>query len=153
MSAATDEIDGSPELAEKRTRAEELARAVGAILREYAPKLAALNGEFFQVLDGDIRSQTSRAAWLLDQSEIMRKPLLAILSRGSGLREISPLEPMTRDELSLRMFEIEIQLHHMIRHTNQLRDKLASYKLSDHVAKLRMAAGLPGGQNGPRVGP
>lgn len=153
MSPATEETVESPLIAEKRARAEELARAVMAILREYTPKIAAMNGEFFQVLAGDLRQLTNQAAWLLDQSEILRKPLLAILSRGSGLREISLLEPMTRDELSLRMFEIEIQLHHLVRHTNQLREKVTLFKLDDQVAKLRMAAGLPGGQNGPRVNP
>jgi uncharacterized protein YecT (DUF1311 family) len=126
---------------------EERARTVMAVLREYAEKVAALNKEFGAALinlTSNHRSlNESQVAWLLDQAELMRRPLLAILSRGSGLRENAPIESITRDELSLRMVELEVHLHHMFRHAGELRAKLESWRLAEGVTPLRFAAGLP----------
>lgn len=124
------------------------ARIVMDLLREYAKKLAQLNEELLSANEG-AGYTANRAAWLLDQSEVTRKPLMAILSRGSGLREGSPLESITRDELSLRMFETEVHLHHMLRLAHQLRERITSAKLTEQVAKLRLSAGLNAMKGGP----
>lgn len=137
------------DITERPVNVEEQARIVMGLLREYAAKLAELNSTLLLVLKMEIQNEINHAAWLLDQSELIQKPLLAILSRGSGLRDNSPLETITQDELSLRLFETEVHLHHMMRLSQQLRDKIKSHKLTDDVAKRRMAAGLSGMKGGP----
>jgi hypothetical protein len=132
-----------------RVDVEAHARTVSALLREYAAKLATLCDELLAVLAAPPRDTLDRAAWLLDRSDLVRKPLLVILSRGSGLRENGPLEPLTRDELSLRMFEAEVHIHHALRLTGQLRDKIAGSKYAGEVKKLRLAAGLSAMKGGP----
>ncbi len=132
----------------QRTRNEEQARVVISLLREYRGKLAALTAELTQVIEQGWSSAFDRVAWLLDQSEILRKPLLAILSRGSGLRESVQLDSLVRDELSLRMFETEVHLHHAARLTLALHDLLVNRGAIDKVAKRRVAAGLPALQGG-----
>jgi hypothetical protein len=131
----------------RRAHNEEQARIVMGLLREYSGKLAALATGLLQVQEG-LHYKLSEAAWLIDQSEVIRKPLLTILSRGSGLRENAPLEPITRDELSLRMFETEVHLHHTTRMTLRIRELLTNTKLADQVAKMRVTAGLPVVPNG-----
>lgn len=135
------------ETIERPVNVEEQARIVMGLLCEYAGKLSGLVAEFIQELR-NIPIQMECAAWLLDQSELLRKPLLTILSRGSGLRENAPLEPIVRDELSLRMFETEVHLHHVARLTLVLRERLTQSKWADQVAKMRVTAGLPGEANG-----
>ena len=132
---------------ERPVNVDEQARIVIGVLREYAEKLAALTSELIGII-GNLQGRINEVAWLLDQSEVLRKPLLTILSRGSGLRENAPLEPVVRDELSLRMFETEVHLHHTARLTLQLRDKLTQLKWTEQVAKLRVTAGLPNESNG-----
>lgn len=148
MNATEVETDSSG----RRAHNEEQARVVMSLLREYSGKLAALAAELDQFVE-QVRSrgwvdQPSKAAWLLDQSEILRKPFLAILSRGSGLRETAQLDSLVRDELSLRMFETEVHLHHAARLTLALRELLTNQKTADQVAKMRVAAGLPAIQGG-----
>jgi hypothetical protein len=135
------------ETTERPVNVEEQARIVMGLLREYAGKLSELTAELLQ-LPGPYDLDFNRVAWLLDQSELLRKPLLTILSRGSGLRENAPLEPIVRDELSLRMFETEVHLHHVTRLTILLRDRLSERQMAEQVAKLRVSAGLPGESNG-----
>lgn len=135
---------------ERPAAADDEAQAVLPLLREYAGKLAALGADLSKTIEaGDMRYVVSRAAWLLDQSELTRRPLTAVLSRASGLREHSVLDPVVRDELDLRMTETEVHLHHATRLAGQLRSMVQSAKLSDQVAKLRYAAGLSGMKGGP----
>ncbi|MBY0455853.1 MAG: hypothetical protein K2V38_00800 [Gemmataceae bacterium] len=130
---------------------EEQARVVMSVLREYSGKLAKLVAEFNRILtDAESidwqQTDANEVAWLLDQSEFLRKPLLAILSRGSGLREHAPLEPLTRDELSLRMWETEVHLHHATRMAMSLRSSLRGQPLREPlVEKRRVKSGLPAG--------
>lgn len=133
------------DVSDRHVDVETQAGLVIGVLREYSSKFAALTAELLDATERLPRSaDLDRLAWLLDRSELLRKPIATILSRGSGLRENAPLKPITRDELSLRMFETEVHLHHAIRLTLALRDRLAERKLSDGVAKLRVTAGLPG---------
>lgn len=127
---------------------EEHARIVTAVLREYAEKISALNDELWMALGSPINE--GRAAWLLDRSELIRRPLLTVLSRGSGLRENAPLESITRDILSLRMVELEVHLHHMDRQTAELHALIEHDRKPEEVAKLRVAAGLNVMKSGPR---
>ncbi|HEY1188821.1 MAG TPA: hypothetical protein VGE74_14295 [Gemmata sp.] len=131
-----------------RARNEEQARVVMALLREYSGKLAALTGDLKKLVASGWVNDYDTIAWLLDQSEILRKPLLAILSRGSGLRESAQLDSLIRDELSLRMWETEVHLHHAARLTLALRARLTKSKVMDDVAKMRVSAGLPAIQGG-----
>src|SRR6266498_1394511 len=78
---------------------EEHARIVSELLKEYATTLAALNSALLTAKEDG----PERKAWLLDQGELLTKPLSRIISRGSGLLEHSSLEPLTEDELALRM--------------------------------------------------
>jgi len=132
---------------------EEHARVVMGLLREYVEKLVVINRDLAECVSGWqqplLAGDYSQAAWLLDQSELIRKPLLAVLSRGSGLRENASLEPITQDELNLRMVETEVHMHHMMRLTGELRSHIESKKVMDHVGKLRVVAGLSGMKGGP----
>jgi hypothetical protein len=139
------------ETTERPVNVEEHARIVMTVLKEYVDKLAAFNAEVLDTLCDLGESQTvRRAAWLLDQGELMRAQLPRILSRGSGLLEHSKLTPITQDELALRMREIEIHIHHALRMTHELRKTIEEdKKLGEQVAKLRVAAGLNGMRGGP----
>lgn len=142
-------MNGAAIEAPEQVNVEEQARTVMNLLREYAEKLVTLNRELASCLVTWQRSDPfEQTAWLLDQSELIRKPLLTILSRGSALRENAPIESITRDELSLRMVETEVHLHHMIRQAGELRTRVVQEKKMADVAKFRLAAGLnamPGG--------
>jgi len=138
------------EAPEQPVNVEEQARIVMNLLREYAEKLSTLNRELASCsVSWQRGNPREQAAWLLDQSELIRRPLLTILSRGSGLRENAPLESITRDELSLRMTETELHLHHMIRQAGELRAQIEQKKLMAEVAKLRLVAGLSAMPGGP----
>jgi hypothetical protein len=140
------------ETVEPRINVEEQARIVMTVLREYAEKLVKLNHHLLNVVERTTQNRVipiEEGAWLLDQSEIVRKPLLTLLSRGSGLRENALLELITRDELSLRMTELEVHLHHMIRQTGELRAMIDRWKKTEAVAKLRVSAGLNAMKGGP----
>lgn len=147
MNATEADTPDEPFTTVEQARAvESQARLVMGVLKEYSGKLAELTNGLLRVQER-LQDNLNEAAWLLDQSEVIRKPLLAILSRGSGLREGSPFASVTRDELSLRMFETEVHLHHATRMTLRLRDRLVSAKLIDQVAKMRVTAGLPAEAN------
>lgn len=138
------------EAPEQPVNVEEQARIVMSILREYSEKLVTLNRELASCLATWQRANPfEQTAWLLDQSELIRKPLLTILSRGSALRENAPIESITRDELSLRMVETEVHLHHMIRQAGELRTRVVREQKMAEVAKFRLAAGLSAMPGGP----
>lgn len=133
---------------------EQQARIVSDLLREYAAKLVTLNHELWHWLLSDYSKhgpdqEASRAAWLLDQSEFIRKPLVTILNRASGLQEQSPIGDMTDNELELRRIETEIHLHHMSRLAHELRGELDKKRLTANASRLRMASGLSGMKGGP----
>jgi|GEM_PF-6759778 len=132
---------------ERRVSVEEQARTVSGLLKEYADKLTALNADLLDAICNP--EMTARAAWLLDQGELLRKPLSQIISRGSGLLEHAALDTIVEDELSLRMREIEIHLHHAVRLTHELKQILLDGGLAEQVAKLRVGSGLNAMKGGP----
>ena len=143
MNATTVETDDRP------VNVEEQARSVSALLKEYTEKLSALNANLINAVSNFDRTPTPLAAWLLDQGELLRQPLSRIISLGSGLLEHSNLAPLTKDELAVRMREIDIHFHHMLRLTYELKQATENARLKDAVAKLRYAAGLNGMKGGP----
>jgi hypothetical protein len=130
---------------------EEQARIVSGLLKEYAAKLADLIWDCLELPDVPHTQKPARIAWLLDQGELLCKPLSNIISRGSGLLEHSALSPLIQDELMWRMREIEIHLHHTLLRTHELHQGLAdmSRTMPEEAAKLRLAAGLSGMKGGP----
>jgi hypothetical protein len=130
---------------------EEKARVVLVLLKEYANKLSSLIADLLDLkLYEHLGSGRERAAWLLDQGELLRKPLSQILSRGSAFLEHSNLDTTTENELALRMREIEIHFHHALRLTHELKQKIDEDKsLTAQIAKLRVAAGLNAMKGGP----
>jgi hypothetical protein len=125
------------------------ARVVMNLLREYAGKLSALNTEILQVFGYDVRTTLHHQAWVLDQSELMWKPLLKVLSRGSALREHALLDALTEDELNLRMIEAEIHIDHNVRLADRVRERIVSAKLTEPFARLRFESPLSGMKGGP----
>lgn len=171
---ATAEAPEVAETMELRPSAAEQARIVCELLKEYATKLAELNGEMLKLPFGSFVPSTiplsqlaPRAAWFLDRVDQLRRPLSKIISRGSALleysspdavaklkavapvRENSSLDSLTADELALRMREIEIHHHHMLRLAHEIRQGLTEVKWSEPVKKLRLAAGLNAMKGGP----
>ena len=169
---ATTEAPEVAETTESHLSVTERARIVCGVLKEYAAKLEELNAEILELPFGSFRSVephrlAPRAAWLLDRTELLRKPLSNIISSGSALleysspdaiakmstvgpvRENASLDSLTADELALRMREIEIHLHHTLRLAHELRQNLDNIKLMDQVKKLRVAAGLNAMKGGP----
>lgn len=134
---------------ERRISVEEQARIVCGLLKEYTDKLAALNADLLDAI-GDPYS-TARASWLLDQGDLLRKPLAQIISRGSGLLEHANLDTITEDELGLRMQEIDIHLHHALRLIHELKQAILATgnTLVEQVTKLRVSAGLNAMKGGP----
>ena len=130
--------------------AETEARGVMSVLKEYAEKLSALNSDLMTTRYGYPNGDLfQRAALLLDISETIRKPLARILSRGSALLEHPVLDSFVEDELALRVREIEIHYHHLLRLTHELRQFIDESGEKDQVARLRYAAGLNGMKGGP----
>jgi hypothetical protein len=129
---------------------EEKTKVVLVLLKEYTDKLSAQIRDildFFWQRSLIAPGSLERAAWLLDQGELLRKSLPQIISRGSALLEYLQLETNTKNELSLRMSEIEIHFHHMLRLIHEL--KLAIDNQKNNVAKLRISAGLNAMKGGP----
>jgi hypothetical protein len=143
------EIETSAEIQVRHEKPREEARIVCGLLKEYAARPAELNTEFLDVTATPDVHWMARWAWLLDRSELIRKPLSNIISRGSGLLEHATLDSLTRDELGLRMREIEIQLHHVLRLSHELRQSHEYKRAADQVKKLRLAAGLNAMKGGP----
>jgi hypothetical protein len=143
MNATTVETDDRP------VNVEEQVRNVSALLKEYAEKLSALNANLINTVSNFDRTQARLAAWFLDQGELLRQPLSRIISRGSGLLEHSNLDPLTKDELAVRMREIDIHFHHMLRLTHELKQTTENARLKEAVDKLRYAAGLNAMKGGP----
>jgi hypothetical protein len=174
MNAAISEVPETAETTVSRFTIPDQARIVAGLLKEYSGKLAELNAELLEFsFEAKLaRSLAPQAAWLLDQTEILRKPLSSIISRGSALleysspeavaklRKVAPLrddsyfDALTADELTLRMREIEIQLHHTLRLTHELRETIKAELRrtglrEDLVARLQHAAGLNAMKGGP----
>lgn len=149
MSTVATEPTVMPETTEPRVPVAEQARTVCGLLKEYAEKLSALNAEFLGLSNAPHLRTAPRSAWFLDQAELLRKPLSNILSRGSGLLQHAALDSLSEDELALRMREIEIHLHHMLRLAHELREGLEASRWTETVKKLRVAAGLNAMKGGP----
>jgi len=127
----------------------EHARIVARLLQEYAEKLFVLVNNLLESTKGHHTKDLDRIAWLLDQSEILRKPLLPVLSRACSLEEQGGLDSLAEDELRLRRIETEVHLHHVLRLAHELRLVIDKRKQTESVARLRMAAGLSGMKGGP----
>ncbi len=131
---------------------DEQARIVLGLLKEYAEKLSSLNTDILEARTDPTRGlplRTERAAWLLDQGELLKPPLSRIISRGSALLEHMNLDTVVEDELALRMREIEIHLHHTLRLTHELKQVFEQARNAEQIAKLRLAAGLNAMKGGP----
>ena len=127
-------------MSEDKIDVEKDGQAVATVLREYAGKLADFNAEMLTFLETAYEfheGNYGRAAWMLDRFEMINRPLQRMLSRGSGLVENSPITPRTRDELDLRMRDLEAQLYHAERQTRRLLADLGTGKHAQEVAKLR----------------
>jgi hypothetical protein len=127
----------------------EQARIVSRLLKEYTRKLSTLNADLIQALSNFSRSATQNMAWLLDRGELLRNPLSEVISRGSSLLEHTILDSVTKDELALRMREIEIHIHHAVRLTYELKQAVEKKRMASPIAKLRLAAGLNAMKGGP----
>ncbi len=127
---------------------EEQTRHVCGLLKEYAEKLIHLKrdeSEFAVPAFGRDPELYDRLAWWLDACERIRKPLLAVVSLASQTLEHLDPEPLARDELTLRLAEIEVHLHHTLRRYFYWKDRVAKDKgLKALIDPLRMAYGLPG---------
>ena len=124
---------------------------LATILGEFATKLSALNDRVLEHwADKDSGGIWERHAILLDRIEMIRKPLEVVIGGASQLLEHGDLEPFQRGELTLRLAEVETELHHAIRHTEQLKANLArDPQFQITVARLRMTAGINGMKGGP----
>jgi hypothetical protein len=127
----------------------EQARIVLRLLKEYTRKLSILNSNLLEALSDFARCTIQSMAWLLDQGELLRNPLSQLISRGSSLLEHTILDSVTKDELTLRMREIEIHMHHTVRLTYELRQAAEKKKMGASIAKLRVSAGLNAMKGGP----
>lgn len=123
-------------------------RHVCGLLKEYAEKLVHLRrqeGEFGTERFGRSERDFDQLAWWLDECERMKKPLLEVVSWGSQTLEHLELEPLVRDELTLRLAEIEVHLHHTLRRHFYWKERVSNEKhLKARIDPLRMSAGLPG---------
>lgn len=128
---------------------DEQVKHLCGLLREYSDKLAELCRQ-----EGELQPQAESQyvshfhdpfAWWMDSCLRMKKPLLAVVSLASQTLEHLELEPIQRDELTLRLAEIEVHLHHLLRryhHWDQLLSK--DKRLKALIDPLRMSHGLPG---------
>lgn len=130
------------------TGVEEQTRHVCGLLKEYTAKLIDLKRrelEFGVPAFGTDTRYYDLLAWWLDECERVKKPLLEVVSLASQTLEHLDPEPLARDELTLRLAEIEVHLHHTLRRYIFWRDRVSKNKdLKAQIDPLRMAYGLPG---------
>jgi hypothetical protein len=140
----------------------EQAERLADILHEYSDKVRAVNEDLLAVMQSGEYGRSkhaSRIATLLDRVDVLWKPLLRITSQASQLLErerlangdgdSEKLDPITTAELSLRVFETESQIHHMLRLADELRKRVAEYQIAAEVKALRYTAGLNAMKGGP----
>ncbi len=137
-------------MSEVATSVMEEALLLGPLLGEYAGKLWAFNDQTASFLEeGNDYMLPRRAAWLLDQFDAVRTPLLRVQSRASQLVEHADLSTTVHEIMALRLNELDAQFHHAIRLAHELRERVRTSKWESKVAPLRMAAGLNGMKGGP----
>lgn len=128
------------------TPAEQVKHMCG-LLKEYAEKLVTLRRQerdFALPSFGADLTLYELLAWWLDECQRMRKPLLAVVSSASQTLEHLPLDTFQSEELALRLAEIEVHLHHVLRRFHFWSDRVAKNKsLKSHIDPLRIAHGLP----------
>lgn len=128
---------------------DEQVKHLCGLLKEYSEKLVAM-----QKREGDIsrdpmfqhRDQLpmGELAWWLDECQRMKKPLLAVVSSASQTLEHLPLDTFQSEELTLRLAEIEVHLHHVLRRFHTWTERLAKdNKLKAIIDPLRASYGLP----------
>ncbi len=124
---------------------------LAAILGEFATKLSVLNDRVLEHwASKDSTEIWDRHAILLDRIEMIRKPLETVIRDASQLLEHGDLEEYQRSELTLRLAEVETELHHSIRYTELLKTNIArDPQFQNTVARLRVTAGLNAMKGGP----
>lgn len=131
---------------------DEQTRHLCGLLREYGEKLIELKRRE-QALLAHVSGWGYNAnsalldplAWWLDECLRTRKPLEAVISLASQTLEHLELDPIHRDELTLRLAEVEVHLHHVLRRYIHWKDTIEKDKsLKGLLEPLRMAHGLPG---------
>lgn len=121
--------------------------AVTDLLREYADKLSKLNESWFKIANPPEYTSPAwrnKLALLLDLGERLKKPVLRIVGHASQLLEHADADASLDDELTLRLSEIEVQLHHAIRNTEWWNTELKRNAQETSIATLRMSSGLSG---------
>lgn len=121
------------------------ARHLCELLKEYAGKTAALVAGSPTAWAALGSNDLDAVAWWLEQADRLRRPLHQVISRSSQLLEHAELEPLLGDELALRLAEIEVHYHYLIRRYNEWAEAMKRDKsLKPRLAPHRMLAGLPG---------
>lgn len=127
---------------------DEQVKHLCGLLKEYAEKLVKVKeqeSEFKQGVENDSGRALDQLAWWLDECHRMKKPLLAVVSSASQTLEHVRLDTLESEELTLRLAEIEVHLHHVLRRFHFWTERLAKDKnLKAVIDPLRMAYGLPG---------
>lgn len=127
---------------------DEQVKHLCGLLKEYAGKLVDLKRQEAEFTDGKqgILGELAhdQFAWWLDECQRLKKPLLAVVSSASQTLEHVPLNTHESEELTLRLAEIEVHLHHVLRRFHHWTERLTKDKqLKAVIDPLRMAHGLP----------
>jgi hypothetical protein len=126
---------------------EDQVKHLCVLLKEYAEKLVDLKRQewtFAVPSFGADQRLYDPLAWWLDECHRMKKPLLAMVSSASQTLEHLPLDTFQSEELALRLAEIEVHLHHVLRRFHYWSERVAKDKsLKSLIDPLRAAYGLP----------
>jgi len=129
---------------------DEQVKHLCGLLKEYAEKLVAMKTREWDLVSepmlkwGFHDEPKAQLAWWLDECHRIKKPLLAVVSSASQTLEHLPLDTFQSEELSLRLAEIEVHLHHVLRRFQFWTERLAKDKeLKTIIDPLRMSHGLP----------
>mgnify|MGYP001807145970 CR=1 FL=1 len=126
---------------------DEQVKHLCGLLKEYAAKLVDLKQQervFAVPSFGLDQNLYDVLAWWLDECQRLKKPLLAVVSSASQMLEHLSLDTLQSEELALRLAEIEVHLHHVLRRFHFWSERVAKDKsLKSQIEPLRMAHGLP----------
>jgi hypothetical protein len=121
--------------------AQETAERLLPVLRDYAGKLGALNGDAAAVLPhlhgnaATVKAVALNAARLICLRDTLDKPVRSAAQNASGLLEHAELEHVTRLELKLRLDELEEHYRFSGAMVTSLRDRLLANR--DVAAEVR----------------
>lgn len=128
---------------------DEQVKHLCGLLKEYAGKLAESKRQEASIpdpesIDFNPPIHLDGLAWWLDECQRMKRPLLAVVSSASQTLEHLPLDTFQSEELALRLAEIEVHIHHVLRRFHHWTQRLAKDKnLKAKIDPLRVAHGLP----------